>query len=118
LRPLDPELLAKISRSWPGPYTWLLPAHHKVSPLLRGAHDSLAVRVTAHPAAAALCRRAGCALVSTSANRQGRPPARSAAAVRREFGDGVDFILVGRLGRQARPTQIRDARSGKLIRGA
>ncbi len=105
-----------VAASWPGPSTWLLPAAADTPSWLTGEHDTLAVRVTAHPLAAALCRAFGGPLVSTSANRAGRPPAKSALAVRREFGDDLDLIVNGPLGGQARPTPIRDARSGAYLR--
>lgn len=110
--------IEKARASWPGPFTWLLRARAGVSPWLRGKHETLAVRVTAHASAAALCRHARRALVSTSANRHGRPPARSAAAVTREFGAAVDFILQGNLGGLSAPTEIRDAASGRVVRPA
>ena len=103
--------------TWPGPYTWLLPAWPRVSRWLRGRHDSVGLRLTAHTGAAALCRQVGGALVSTSANRHGRPPALSAAAVRREFAGQVDYILEGRLGGMEKPSVIRDARTGAVLRG-
>lgn len=116
LAPLHPPAGAHLAATWPGPFTWLVPARPRVSPWLRGSHDSLAVRVTAHAGAASLCRAARRAIVSTSANRHGRRPALSAGAVRREFGAELDYILVGTLGGEDRPTQIRDAVTGTLIR--
>lgn len=118
LAPVDAHALAKVRASWPGPFTWLLPAHPRVSCLLRGTHATIAVRVTAHPVAAALCRHARSPVVSTSANRHGRAPARSAAGVLREFGADVDYVLPGRIGAQARPSEILDALSGAVIRAA
>jgi L-threonylcarbamoyladenylate synthase len=112
----DDTVRTRVLESWPGPITWLLPARHTVNHWLRGDHDTLALRVTAHPGAAALCRHAGLPLVSTSANRHGHPPARSAGAVRRQFGNAVDYILEGNLGDSPRPTEIRDALSGKVLR--
>ena len=74
------------------------------------------MRVTAHPVAAALCRAFGGPLVSTSANLSGRPPARSALAVRRSFGRALDGVLVGPLGGQPRPSPIVDGRTGRVVR--
>jgi len=116
LAPLDAATRRRVEASWPGPVTWLLPARPEVSPLLRGRHDTLAVRVTAHPLAAVLCAAFGGALISTSANPAGRPPARSALAARRYFGAALDGLLNGPLGGSARPTSIRDGRSGSLVR--
>jgi L-threonylcarbamoyladenylate synthase len=110
--PLGDQILA----SWPGPYTWLLPAAPGVPDWLTGGREILAVRVTAHPLAAELCRRCGSALVSTSANRAGRPPLRSALAVRRQLGRDIDYLLPGSLGGQRRPTAIRDGVTGEVLR--
>lgn len=116
LRPVSDELLRPVLASWPGPHTWLLPAAADAPRWLTGRHQSLAVRVTAHPIASALCRACESALVSTSANRAGRPPLRSAIQVQKAFSGSVDFLLHGAVGGLARPTPIRDAVSGHPIR--
>ncbi len=116
LGPIDPAMGARVRASWPGPVTWLMPASEQVPRWIVGRHDTLAVRVTAHPIAAALCRAFGGALVSTSANRSGRPPARSALRTRLLFGADIDLVVSGPLGGQARPTAIIDARDGRVIR--
>ena len=113
---VDAAVLRRVRHSWPGPVTWLLPAAPGVPWWLRGSHPTIALRVTAHPLAAALCRAWGGALVSTSANPAGRPPARTALTVRRYFGRGVDLILTGPTGGAAAPTEIRDACSGRIVR--
>jgi L-threonylcarbamoyladenylate synthase len=109
---------ARLDATWPGPRTWLIPARPATPRWLRGRHDTLAVRVTAHPLAAALCRACGHPLVSTSANRGGRPPARGALAVRRQLGRDLDYVLAGPTGGAAKPTAIRDLRTGRVVRGA
>lgn len=112
----DRTAVARARDSWPGPHTWLLPARSGVSRWLRGEHDTIAVRVTAHPLAAALCRLFNSAIVSTSANLRGGRPAVTAAQVHRLFGVRVDFVLPGRLGGSKGPTEIRDGRTGALVR--
>jgi L-threonylcarbamoyladenylate synthase len=116
LEPLPAVLRRKVFATWPGAVTWLLPARPEVPVWLRGVHDSLAVRVTAHAGSAALCTAFGGALVSTSANPHGRVPARSPLQVRRYFGDGLTYILPGPLGGRLRPSEIRDGRSGRVVR--
>jgi L-threonylcarbamoyladenylate synthase len=114
---LSPSLYSRVAGSWPGPVTWLLPAGPRARSWLTGGRDTLAVRVTAHPQAAELCRAFGGPLVSTSANPSGRRPARTALEVRVRFGAGVlDLILAGKTGPQKSPTEIRDARSGAILR--
>ncbi len=113
---LSAALERQVRATWPGPVTWLLPVPDAVPRWLRGDHDSLAVRITAHPLAAELCQTFGGAIVSTSANIGGRPPARSPLTVQRVFDGGVDAILHAPLGGLDRPTEIRDGRSGRVIR--
>jgi L-threonylcarbamoyladenylate synthase len=118
VRSLSDRQMRIAFESWPGPHTWLLPAAAAaVPPWIRGDHDSVAVRVTAHPVAAALCRACGFALVSTSANLSDRPPARSALGVRLRFGDRVDCILSGSVGPDSGPTPIQDLATGRVVRG-
>ena len=112
----DPGRLKRVSAVWPGPVTWLMPVRPRVSRWLTGENPAIAVRVTAHRGAAALCNHARTALVSTSANRHSRPPARSAGAVYREFGDEIDFILTGNLGGHLSPSEIRDAATNQVLR--
>lgn len=106
----------EIEASWPGPVTWLIPVHDDVPHWLTGDHDTLAVRVTAHPVARALCEAAGHAIISTSANVSGRPAARSAMRVRTNFAHQLDYILGGSPGKRRKPSEIRDARTGEVIR--
>lgn len=109
-------IIDRMKATWPGPYTWLAPARNGVSQWIRGNHSTVAVRITAHPGASAVCRYARRAIVSTSANRHNRLPARSALGVRREFGDQLDYVLEGRLSGQENPTEIRDAITNQIIR--
>lgn len=109
-------LREEILASWPGAVTWVLPAHVGVPALLTGGRRTLAVRVTAHRQTRLLCLRTGSALISTSANLSGRPPLRSALAVRRRLGRDVDLTLAGPLGELHGPTPIRDGLTGSLLR--
>ncbi len=107
---------AAVRCTWPGPNTWLLEPTANVPRWLTGRHPRLAVRVTAHPQAAALARAAGMAIVSTSANRAGQRPARTEREVRRRFGQAIDYVLPGHVGSAPAPTPIRDAVTGELVR--
>lgn len=100
------------------PITWIVAASSAVPPWIRGMHDSVAVRITSHPVAAALCEYCGSALVSTSANVSGRPATRNRHILRRQFRDLVDFIVPGDCGAASGPSEIRDLRSGELVRSS
>ena len=108
--------LQEVLNSWPGPNTWLFPVLPDAPYWLYGRYETLAVRVTDHPVASALCRSCGSALVSTSANLSGQQPARSSLKIQRFFGHGVDYILHGDTSGRVRPSMIRDGLTGKVIR--
>ncbi|WP_199776212.1 L-threonylcarbamoyladenylate synthase [Chromobacterium vaccinii] len=115
VKPLSAAQRAELARYWPGPYTFLLPASRRVPPALRGRHHKIAVRVTAHGEAAALCRRLGTALVSTSANRAGQKSLKTARACRMAF-KGKVLTLPGRIGKRRKPSTIIDLESGRVLR--
>jgi L-threonylcarbamoyladenylate synthase len=106
---------SEVLASWPGPHTWVLHARPETPRWITGGRPSVAVRVTAHPIAAALCWAVGEALVSTSANVSRRPPHRRVLHLRRDLGNRLDYVLAGPLGGLASPTRIRDA-SGRTLR--
>lgn len=113
---LDEPRRNEVLASWPGPHTWVVPATPRVPAWITGDHGGVAVRVSAHPAVVALCRAFGGPLVSTSANRAGAQPPRTLAEADAELFAALDAILSGETGGLARPTPIRDARSGAGLR--
>lgn len=113
---VDDELMQRAQATWPGPFTWLFPCAHGVDPLLIGEHNTIAIRVSAHPLAHALCVAFGKPIVSTSANISGQEPARSAAEVQSQFGDQITVIIDGEVDRNAKPSEIRDLVTNKIIR--
>jgi L-threonylcarbamoyladenylate synthase len=115
IEPLSESACARLNATWPGPVTWVLPTRDAPT-WLRGNHTTLAVRITAHPLAAALCRAWGRPLVSTSANISTRPPARTGLAVRRQLGQQIDAILSGQTQGARGPTEIRDLTTERVIR--
>ncbi len=113
----DGEVRRRVLASWPGPVTWVLPACPGVSRRLTGGRGTLAVRVTAHPVASALCRHLG-PLVSTSANPGGCAPATCSARVRAYFRTGLAYIVPGAVAGAATVSEIRDALTGAVLRPA
>ena len=113
---VEPETREKLEESWPGPVTWIVPASDNTPEWITGGRNTIAVRVTAHPIASAICSEYGGAIVSTSANRTGKESAKSAFQVRQKLTRAPDMIIHGALGKLDRPTPIRDAVTGELIR--
>jgi L-threonylcarbamoyladenylate synthase len=115
LQPLTLTEQSKLKNDGAQAVTYLMPALHSAPRWLRGAHDTLAVRITAHAEAARLCRGVNSALVSTSANRSGQRPAKTYAECLRLFGKKV-WVLPGRVGKYKKPSTIRAWVDGKIIR--
>jgi L-threonylcarbamoyladenylate synthase len=115
LNPLNFNEQAKLQHDGAQAVTYLIPVKDSVPRWLRGDHDTLAVRLSAHPLAKQLCRRAGSALVSTSANRSGCRPAKTFAECQRLFGKKV-WVLRGRVGKRKQPSTICAWVDGKILR--
>jgi L-threonylcarbamoyladenylate synthase len=110
------ELLSVAMETWPGPVTWLFPRADNVPDWLAGHHQTIAIRLTAHPVCRELCAAFGGAIVSTSANPASAEPARSAAQVEEYFGSSIGGTVAGALGSNDQPSEIRDLASGKILR--
>jgi L-threonylcarbamoyladenylate synthase len=115
LKPLTLTEQAKLHHDGAQAVTYLMPVKESAPRWLRGDYDTLAVRLTAHPLAKQLCRSAGSALVSTSANRSGCRPAKTYAECQRLFGNKV-WVLRGRVGKRKQPSTIRAWVGGKILR--
>jgi len=114
------ELLATpwetaVLESWPGPVTWILPAKDNVPDWITGGRNTVAIRVSAHPEVQALCTAYGQPIVSTSANLTTQAPAMSCLEVKAVFKHQV-YCVEGDLGRLEKPTQIREAKTGQVLR--
>jgi len=118
LEPMVDSQRSRLQNSWPGPVTWIIPAQAWVPHWLTGDKHTIAVRVTDHPIAAALCQEADMPIVSTSANIHGRRPAQSTLQVHRQFEHQLDYIVPGKTGKLDKPTMIKDLVSNKVLRPA
>jgi L-threonylcarbamoyladenylate synthase len=119
LRPylvLEQAIIERITPTWPGPVTWVIPAQLWVPKWLTGDHRSLAVRVTNHPIARDLCAQFGGPLVSTSANPTTRPAIKESRKLVKTFANDDIFIVHGKVGELGQETAIYDAESGKRLR--
>lgn len=111
----DVVVINRLRASWPGAITWLVPAAPGTPRWLTGGRSTIALRVPAHGQARALCRACG-PLISTSANRSGRPPARTILGSRARFGAAISYYVPGVIGDHAGPSKIQDVRSGAISR--
>lgn len=106
--------LDAVQSTWPGPTTWVFPKSSQIPAWLSGERDTLAIRMTAHPLAKALCELGP--IVSTSANRQSEMPARTIQELDRVFPVGLDGVLTGDLGSESQTSAIYDVLTGQRLR--
>jgi L-threonylcarbamoyladenylate synthase len=92
---VPPAATVLADACWPGPLTVLVPRSDHVLDEVTGGRPSVGIRVPAHPLALELLERLGDGLAAPSANRFGRVSPTSAAHVRADLGDDVDFVLDG-----------------------
>jgi L-threonylcarbamoyladenylate synthase len=93
---------------WPGALTLVLPASLSLPPRLLGGGQTVGIRISPHPVAAALARAFGGAIVATSANRSGQPAPMTAPEVRDALGEEVALILDGGPTRGGKSSTVLD----------
>lgn len=93
---------------WPGSLTLVLRRSDAVPDTVTGGGDTVGVRVPDHPIPREIARRLGAPITGTSANRSGLPPATTAAEVREQIGDRVDYVLEGGSVRSGVPSTVLD----------
>jgi L-threonylcarbamoyladenylate synthase len=81
---------------WPGPLTLVVRLREEaIVAEVTGGRRTVALRVPAHPVALALIVELGGGIAAPSANRFGKVSPTTAAHVRADLGDDVDFVLDG-----------------------
>lgn len=114
---LSAEHRDTLDAAWPGHITWLVPDPDQLIPQwIKGSHQSVAIRVSTHPVVQELCSTFAGPLVSTSANLAGEEGIRSRRLLEDEFADKLACIVDGELGQAAKPSEMRDLFSGKVLR--
>lgn len=122
-QPLNEANWDLLSISWPGPFTFLIPANEIIPEWVRGEPPpgmppKVAIRIPSHPIARSVCETVGGLIISTSLNITGQPPVRDVFQAKKQWQHLVDYIVPGEVGGQKNPTQIRDLISGECIRAS
>ncbi len=84
-----------IEAFWPGPLTIVLPKRKEVPDIVTGGHDTVAVRMPAHPIARELIRLCGTPVAAPSANRFTCTSPTTVRHVREQLGDRCDMMIDG-----------------------
>ena len=115
---LNKEQLTRITQSWPGNVTWIVPRQKHLSSLISGDFDSVAVRVSDHPFVKQLCADFGKPIISTSANLSGRDACTTSQQVKIMFRDNplLDNVIDQPVLGYSSPSQIFNALTGTQLR--
>jgi L-threonylcarbamoyladenylate synthase len=97
---------------WPGPLTIVLPARPGL-PAEVGGSGEIGIRISPHPVAAELAKRAG-PIVATSANLSGGGEADSAERIDPALVESVRVVVDGGTTPGGRPSTVVAFRSGKI----
>lgn len=92
---VPPAARALGRRFWPGPLTLVLPRTSRVPDVVTAGRDTVAVRIPAHPVAAALLRAAQIPVAAPSANLFSRPSPTRASHVLDDLDGRIDMLLDG-----------------------
>lgn len=116
---IDNQTKKLLSMLWPGKISIILPVTSRKFQYLHRGTKTLAFRVPQKPSLAKLLEKTG-PLISTSANPEGKKPAKTIAEARKYFGDKIDFYVSG--GKIKSPTstliEIKNSKVHVLRKGA
>jgi len=102
-----------VSILWPGPLMLVLKAQVSFPIGVTSGSDTIGIRVPDHEVALKLAELSGGYLVSTSANKSGTPPPRTAEEAAAQIGSDVDLILDAGRSPLGHPSTVVDMTSGK-----
>jgi L-threonylcarbamoyladenylate synthase len=92
---IPPTAYLLANHFWPGPLTLVLQKSPAVDPIVTGGHDTVAIRIPAHPALLTLLTRSGLALAAPSANPHKRLSPTSANHVLSTMAGKIAAVLDG-----------------------
>lgn len=115
---LNEKQLATMQNTWPGPFTWVVPATKHLSKLISGDFDSVAVRVSDHPVVQQLCSEFAKPIISTSANLSGLDACTNASQVEQMFAGNslLTATIKAEVSGLDNPSQIHNAITGQRLR--
>ncbi len=111
----DRQLVSQLAKEfWPGPFTIVLPRKIIVPEIVTAGLDTVAVRISGHPAFAEIVRAFGAPLAAPSANRFGRISPTTAQHVFDELSGRVPLIIDGGPTPHGIESTIVGVRDGKI----
>ena len=95
---LNEQALRLIAKYWPGALTIIVKKKSVIPSVVTGRTDLVGLRAPAHIIPLSILRYSQTPMISTSANKHGKPPCLDSECIRYNFGDQVDMIFEGEQG--------------------
>ena len=95
---LNEQALRLIAKYWPGALTIIVKKKSVIPSVVTGGTDLVGLRAPAHIIPLSILRYSQTPMISTSANKHGKPPCLDSECIRYYFGDQVDMIFEGEQG--------------------
>jgi L-threonylcarbamoyladenylate synthase len=111
----DRQLVLRLGEKfWPGPFTMVLPKRESVPEIVTAGLDTVAIRISAHPAFSEIVREFGKPIAAPSANRFGRISPTTAKHVLDELDGLIPFIVDAGPAMHGIESTIVAVRDGKI----
>lgn len=98
------------------PTSWIVKASTHAPAWLTNNSGTVTIRITEHPVVKKLCSILNSAIISTSANLSGKPPARNGLELHQYFHNKVDIILLSSQPTSTKPSKIIRLCDNHIIR--
>ena len=109
---LDKKTGIIIKKIWPGKISAILPISSAKFHYLHRGTKSLAFRLPKKKSLLTILQKTG-PLISTSANPQGKKPAKTISEAKKYFGDSIDFYVnIGKI--ESQPSTLIEIKNGKI----
>jgi L-threonylcarbamoyladenylate synthase len=112
---VDERLIELALQFWPGALTVVLPAAAHLPDEVKAPDATIGVRLPNHSIPLTIAERVGGAIVATSANISGRPPALSASDIEASLGQELDLILDGGFAPQENSSTVIRVVAGEVV---
>lgn len=103
---LNKQALRLIAKFWPGALTIIVKKKSVIPSVVTGGTDLVGLRAPAHIIPLSILRYSQTPMISTSANKHGKPPCLDVECIRYNFANQLDMIIEGEQGRNTPSTVI------------
>ena len=112
---LNEQALRLIAKFWPGALTIIVYKKSLIPTVVTGGTDLIGLRAPAHSIPLSILRYSQTPMISTSANKHGKPPCLDVECIRYTFGNQIDMVIEGKQGGNVPSTVINITTDSPVI---